>query len=172
VATAFGVVAGSLAVWAGTWIWHFLDPSLDGLAHADVAEVAVPGADTAALESGPHTIYHDIDGCDAGPEGCEPPQVTVWPANGEPPIVLRPTGSSHDTILGVGVYTLDIDDPGDYRIEVAGEPASVTLARGPLFDPGPGWQFALKVVGGPILFIASLFAAPYIIGQEAERAAA
>jgi hypothetical protein len=157
---------GGVAAWAGTWTWYFLDPSIDGLVGTEVAEVTVPGSDTATLESGTYTIYHDVDGCESGPDACGLAEVTLRPANGEPPIELRATGSSHDTILGTGVYDLEIDDPGGYRLEAVGEPGVITLARGPLLDPGPAWLFLLKLLGGPALFLIGLCAAGLLHGQE------
>lgn len=169
IVTAWGLVIGGVAVWVGSWISFFTDPDIDGLVGTDVAEVTVPGSDTATLETGTYTIYHDIDSCDTGTEACEALQATVQPANGEPPITLHATGSTHDTILGVGIYTLDIDHPGTYTLDAAGEPAVVTLARGPLLDTDPAWLFILRVAGGPILFMASLSAALRVVDHEAKH---
>jgi hypothetical protein len=161
----FGV-AGGLAVFgiiAAIALWVLgvarMTDRVDDFARIDVPGTATVGID----EAGGYSIYHEYFG--AGDDFFSSrPSVTVTDPSGDE-VVLRPYGTdvSYDFggHEGVGIYTFEAEQPGDYEVTADGESTSVVavgrgIGRGIVSAVVGGFVVGgIGVVGGGIIAIVT-----------------
>ncbi len=154
-ALALGGILAGLAVAA-----KGVDDALAAVRSFD--RTAVPGVVEVAIEDpGGYSIYQEFPGASDPGGAIQPPEVVVTDPAGQP-VEAAPYDSfvSYDqgTLEGRGIYTFRADQPGTFRVTVAGAPDStIAVGRG-MGDVSAQAVTGLfgGVVGGIILLLAGI----------------
>jgi len=104
----------------------------------ELGRIAIPGDTTVTLEAGKVKLRYEQRRETAQKQAYGPPdlEITVAPADGGPPLEVQPprmqSGSSGGKLVKVALGSIDVAEPGTYRVTVGPaverpEPALVLL---------------------------------------------